>query len=196
MRARDRAALLGGALGIAVQVGDRLLVARAMRSRPRDEHAVDRSEVVAASSPFYLVPAAGSVVAFAANRSRRDRGRAAVEPMTAIGLVVAGFALRTWTLETLGEFYSPIVEVRSDHRVVTGGPYRFVRHPGYLAGLMQSLGVGMAFSGLIGAASVVASWLAVFLPRIREEEQVLSSTLGDEYRNFCAQRARLLPGVW
>lgn len=138
--------LLGCALGVAVQVGDRLLVALAMRSRPRDEDTVDRSQVVAVTSAFYLRPAAGSVVAFAANRLGRDRRRGSVVPVTATGLVRAAFALRAWSLRVLGEFYSPVVEVRPNHRVVTDGPYRLVRHPGYLAGLMQSIGVGMAFS--------------------------------------------------
>lgn len=188
--------LLGCALGVAVQVGDRLLVAGAMRSRPCDEDTVDRSQVVAVTSAFYLRPAAGSVVAFAANRLGRDRSRGYVVPVTATGLVLAAFALRAWSLRLLGEFYSPVVEVRPNHRVVTDGPYRFVRHPGYLAGLMQSIGVGMAFSNLFGAASVAASWLSVFLPRIRDEEEALAAALGDDYRDFCARRARLLPGIW
>jgi protein-S-isoprenylcysteine O-methyltransferase Ste14 len=188
--------MLGCALGVAVQVGDRLLVARAMRSRPRDEDKVDRGRVLAVTSAFYLMPAAGSVVAFAANRFGHDRRPGSTVPTAAISMVVAGFALRAWTLHVLGEFYSPVVEVRSDHRVVTDGPYRFVRHPGYLAGLTQSIGVGLAFSNLVGASSVAASWLTVFLPRIRDEEQTLTAELGDEYRDFCAHRARLVPGIW
>ena len=98
MGRKDSAALLGFALGTAVQVGDRLLVARAMRSRPRGGDAVDRRRVVAVTSAFYLLPAAGSVVAFAANRAGRDRDRGSVVPIAATGLVLAGFALRASTL--------------------------------------------------------------------------------------------------
>lgn len=196
MRRKDAAALIGCTLGGAVQVGDRMLVARAMRARPRDEDAVDRSQVVAVTSAFYLAPAAGSVVAFAANRLRRDRRQGYLVPVTATALVLAAFVVRAWSLQALGEFYSPVVEVRPHHRVITGGPYRFVRHPGYLAGLMQSIGVGMAFANLFGAASVAASWLSVFVPRIRDEEEALAAALGDDYRDFCHRRARLIPGIW
>lgn len=196
MRRKDAAALLGCALGVAVQVGDRMLVARAMRSRPRDEDTVDRSRVVAVTSAFYLMPAAGSVVAFAVNRLGQDRRQGYAFPTIATSLVLVGFALRAWSLRALGEFYSPVVEVRPHHRVITEGPYRLVRHPGYSAGLMQSVGVGMAFSNLVGAACVAASWLGVFVPRIRDEEAALAAVLGDDYRDFCDRRDRLLPGVW
>lgn len=117
-------------------------------------------------------------------------------PVAATGLVLAAFLLRASSLQALGEFYSPIVEVRPHHRVITDGPYRVVRHPGYLAGLMQSIAVGMAFSNLFGAASVAASWLSVFVPRIRDEEHALAAALGADYRDFCHRRARLLPGIW
>jgi protein-S-isoprenylcysteine O-methyltransferase Ste14 len=196
VKPKDSSAVFGCALGAAVQVGDRLLIARTMRLWPREDDTVDRREVTSVTSPLYLLPAAGSVVAFAANRLRADRRQRWAVRVTATGLVLAGFVLRTWTLRVLGAFYSPIVEVRSDHRVVTRGPYRYVRHPGYLAGLMQSIGVGVAFSNLIGGACVAASWLGFFIPRIRDEEETLTAALGDDYREFCATRARLLPGIW
>jgi protein-S-isoprenylcysteine O-methyltransferase Ste14 len=183
-------------LGVAVQVGDRVLVARAMRSRPREEHSVDSSRVVGVLSPFYLCPAAGSVLALIANRLRRDRRHGPVAAAGAVVLVTAGFALRAWSLRSLGEFYSPVVDVRADHRVISDGPYRLVRHPGYLAGLIQSIGVGMALDGFVGAAAVGASWLSVFVPRIREEEAALAAALGQDYQDFCARRARLVPGIW
>jgi protein-S-isoprenylcysteine O-methyltransferase Ste14 len=96
----------------------------------------------------------------------------------------------------LGELYSPVVEIRADHRLVRDGPYRFVRHPGYLAGLMQSVGVGLAFETVVGATAVAGSWLSVFVPRIREEEAALFAAFGDEYRDFCDQRSHLVPGIW
>jgi protein-S-isoprenylcysteine O-methyltransferase len=138
----------------------------------------------------------GSLVALAANRARRDDRRGAV--LLALGsvTVVAGMALRAWSLRALGEFYSPVVEVRPDHRVIRTGPYRFVRHAGYLAGLLQSVGVGLMFESVVGAAAMAFSWSTVFLPRIVEEEGVLLSTLGQDYEDFCRDRARLLPGIW
>jgi protein-S-isoprenylcysteine O-methyltransferase Ste14 len=111
-------------------------------------------------------------------------------------LVAAGFVLRAWSLRTLGRFYSPVVEIRPDHRVVEDGPYKYVRHPGYLAGLMQATGVGLGFGTTIGTTAIAGSWLSAFIPRIREEEAALHDALGADYQQFCQNRPRLVPYIW
>ena len=196
MKPKDRAVLLGSLLGAAVQVGDRTLVARAMRAHPMPEDGVERAGVVGVRSRFYLRPVAGAAFAFVTNRVRPRPTEGWANRAVSTGLVAAGFALRAWSLRSLGEHYSPVVEIRPQHRLVTSGPYRLVRHPGYLAGLLQSAGIGLAFDRLLGVAAVAGAWLTVFVPRIREEEAALTEALGDEYRAFCAHRARLVPGVW
>src|SRR5262245_41572676 len=52
----------------------------------------------------------------------------------ALGLVVAwlGMLLRLWAVRTLGPLFTTTVTVQPGHRVITGGPYRLVRHPSYL----------------------------------------------------------------
>ena len=46
-------------------------------------------------------------------------------------LIVAGAALRAWSIVTLGRFFQYQIRIQAEHRVVTNGPYRYVRHPSY-----------------------------------------------------------------
>jgi protein-S-isoprenylcysteine O-methyltransferase Ste14 len=123
-----------------------------------------------------------------------------VGPWLAFGvgaaIVVLGTALRVWAARTLGRLFTQSVMVREGHRVISSGPYRFVRHPGY-AGMGVSL-VGLAVMlGNWGSVLVaLLGFLAGHLPRIRVEERVLEDALGEEYRAYEGTHKRLVPGVW
>ena len=108
----------------------------------------------------------------------------------AIGFVIllAGLALRGWSIMTLGEYFTGSVAVSSDQPVVTAGPYRVLRHPSYT-------GILLAFTG-IGLAAMAVFTLAGILLRIRTEERALLVTLGDPYRAYATHHKRLVPLVW
>jgi protein-S-isoprenylcysteine O-methyltransferase Ste14 len=113
-----------------------------------------------------------------------------------LALFWSGFALRWWAIVTLGHFFQVTVVIQEDHRVVTDGPYRLMRHPGY-AGLWVALvGIGFVFGNLLGVCACVFLPLIALFLRIRVEEQLLEQELGDEYRTYEATTKRLIPGVW
>jgi protein-S-isoprenylcysteine O-methyltransferase Ste14 len=68
------------------------------------------------------------------------------------GLVLAtlGMGLIFWSGWALGRLYSPEVTLQKGHRLITGGPYRFIRHPRYLGGLLQGIGLSLLFRSWIG----------------------------------------------
>lgn len=66
-----------------------------------------------------------------------------VAQMTGMGLWSVGGALVIWSMRTLGRFTRAEIEVRADHRLVSDGPYRWIRHPIYLALLMMAAGVAL-----------------------------------------------------
>jgi protein-S-isoprenylcysteine O-methyltransferase Ste14 len=95
-------------------------------------------------------------------------------------------------LSNLGKNLTDTVATRKDHSLVTSGPYRFVRHPFYLSGLVS----------LVGGSLATANWfllLAGLLPlgflvvRTKTEEQKLIERFGDEYRNYMARTGRFFP---
>ena len=113
-----------------------------------------------------------------------------------IALMAIGLGLRAWSIATLGRFFQYRIEVQSDHRVVTNGPYRVVRHPSYSGMALVLIGVALATGDVLSLA-VVAVFGAVGLGvRINAEERQLTEALGAEYERFAAGRRRVLPGVW
>src|SRR5512140_1699310 len=56
-------------------------------------------------------------------------------PIFALGiaLVYAGLALRYWSIQTLGRFFRTRVMIQDEHKLITSGPYRFLRNPSYTA---------------------------------------------------------------
>lgn len=113
-----------------------------------------------------------------------------------LALAWAGILLRLWAVLTLGRSFTTTVVVKPGQIVVTGGPYRFVRHPSYLGLLIMFLGLGIALGDLASAAAMVALPSLGLLWRIRVEEAALRAGLGNSYMEYCAGRARLIPGIW
>ena len=113
-----------------------------------------------------------------------------------LGIASAGVVLRTWAIVTLGRFFSYDVTIQPGHRVVTAGPYRWVRHPSYAGGLVGLLGLGIALGSVAAVLALVLVPLIGVLIRIRYEERTLRSALGSEYTAYAAHTPRLIPGIW
>ena len=115
----------------------------------------------------------------------------------ALAIVAAGYGLVFWAM-LVNRFFSSVVRIQSDRgqHVVTGGPYAFVRHPGYSAGILIILASGIALGSWLAAAFLVAGVLPFLFYRVLNEDRVLQSRL-DGYADYARRvRWRLLPGVW
>ncbi len=114
------------------------------------------------------------------------------------GLLVAwaGIVLRGWSLLTMGtEFRRTLVE-GSDRRLVTGGPFRFVRHPSYTGVLLALGGIGLALDDCVALLALAILPPIGFVIRIRAEEPQLRQTFGAAYEVYAEGKARLEPGIW
>ncbi len=111
-------------------------------------------------------------------------------------LVVLGGSLTNWAVAS-NRFFSAVVRIQRDrgHHVVDAGPYRLVRHPGYLGSLIYMPGVALAL-GSWWALAVVAAISAVLVLRAALEDRTLCAEL-EGYPEYAGRvRYRLLPGVW
>jgi methyltransferase len=104
---------------------------------------------------------------------------------------VAAQALRYWAVWTLGERWNTRIIVIPDAEPVARGPYRFLRHPNYLAVVIEMAAVpimGGAYATAIAFSIANALLLAI---RIPAEERALGARYGAAF----ASRRRLIPGV-
>ncbi len=115
-----------------------------------------------------------------------------------LGLVIMllGLALRVWSMRALGAYYSRTLRVTDAQVIVTQGPYRVVRHPGYLGTILLWVGSGLALANWIATVGVALLMLGVYGYRIRSEEGMLLTTFGEHYREYCRHTWRLLPFLY
>jgi protein-S-isoprenylcysteine O-methyltransferase Ste14 len=109
---------------------------------------------------------------------------------------LTGLALRTWSMHTLGRFYSRTLRTESDqHVVIETGPYRLIRHPGYTGSLLTW--AGFALTSRSAPVTVVVSALLAraYGRRILAEEQLLRRTLPG-YASYSQRTKRLIPYIW
>jgi protein-S-isoprenylcysteine O-methyltransferase Ste14 len=111
-------------------------------------------------------------------------------------LIVAGIALRAWSISTLGRFFQYRIEVQSEHYVVTGGPYRYVRHPSYSGVALVVIGIALAAGDVLGLVVTLILASVGLAVRIPAEERQLTEALGAQYEQFAAHRKRLVPGLF
>jgi len=120
------------------------------------------------------------------------------EPLQMAGVVVMwlGLALRIWAIATLGGAFRTTVEVEPDQTVVSTGPYRWTRHPSYAGLLLIVVGFGAALGNWLSLTACALLPLPAIVWRIRVEEAELNRVLGQAYRAYQSDRARLIPWLW
>lgn len=111
-------------------------------------------------------------------------------------LFLCGACLRWASFWALGHYFTFTVDVSADQRVVTSGPYRIVRHPGYLGGLLAMAGIAVVYANWVGFAGFVLPCLVIIVWRIRIEDAALLRTAGEPYRAYAVHHKRLVPLIW
>ena len=128
------------------------------------------------------------------------RGPGAMPGMPAIawvgvGLGGLGLVLRLWAVLTLRERYTRTLLVHEHHVIERGGPYRFVRHPGYLGSLLVLNGIALASGNAPIFVASIATTIAAYAYRIRVEDAMLAATFGASYESYRREVGALLPFV-
>ena len=96
----------------------------------------------------------------------------------------------------LGTNWSITLEIREQHRLITQGVYRRIRHPMYSALTLYSIGQALAIPNwIVGPSNLIAFGILLSL-RIHAEERMMVREFGDDYVLYSARTKRLIPGVW
>jgi protein-S-isoprenylcysteine O-methyltransferase Ste14 len=110
--------------------------------------------------------------------------------------LVAGLWLFHRSHADLGTNWSITLEVRKQHRLITQGVYRRIRHPMYLALVLYSMGHALVVPNWVAGPSNLVAFVILFALRVHPEEQMMGDEFGDEYAAYSARTKRLVPGIW
>jgi isoprenylcysteine carboxyl methyltransferase (ICMT) family protein YpbQ len=101
--------------------------------------------------------------------------------LVGISLILAKVLLKGWAMKTLGEYYNAHIVVGESHKLIKSGPYKYVRHPAYLAHFFGVLGIPLLLNAAYTFLVVLVFDLISLLLRIRLEEKELIRKFGKEY---------------
>ncbi len=113
----------------------------------------------------------------------------AVDIVAAV-LCAAGLVLAIWARRAIGSNWSAIVTLKRGHELVTGGPYRYVRHPIYSAILVMFFATALAAGRLGGFVGFASFWI-----KLRQEEALLMRHFPNDYAAYRTRVKALVPFV-
>ncbi|MBI1786128.1 MAG: isoprenylcysteine carboxylmethyltransferase family protein [Acidobacteria bacterium] len=113
---------------------------------------------------------------------------------TGAGVFAISGGLLIWTFRSLGKNLTDTVVTRREHRLVTSGPYRWVRHPFYDSVALLVLGNSLVAANWFLFATGSLLFL-LFIVRTRTEEGKLLARFGDAYRAYMKRTGRFLPRI-
>lgn len=178
-------------IGTAIFVDPSLLVERA--SRHANTKRWDTFFVLFAA---FLLPMGAGIVAGLDYRFGWGPEVSVTVQWLATAFAALGFAIVLWSMWA-NSYFSTVVRIQEDrgHQVATGGPYRIVRHPGYIGASMFTIALGLMCGSVWGMLIGVAAALLYVLRTAREDATLIEELPG--YAQYAQQtRYRLLPGIW
>jgi len=116
--------------------------------------------------------------------------------VTGVMCLVIGLWLFYRSHADLGTNWSVTLEVREQHRLITQGVYRHIRHPMYLAIALYSIGQALVIPNWVAGPSNLIAFAILLALRLRAEERMMVEEFGDEYAAYSARTKCLIPGVW
>lgn len=109
-------------------------------------------------------------------------------------LTLAGYAATIWCYVTMGTAWRIGINLNEKNRLVTDGPFRFIRHPIYAFQSVMLLGAMLLLPTICSAAVVVVHLLCVVI-KARDEEAYLLTVHGGDYQQYMGRTGRLLPRI-
>lgn len=118
------------------------------------------------------------------------------QPLRIIGLCfyIVFSWLQIWAFKVLGENYSQDIAIKKDHKLVTSGPFKIVRHPQYLSQMLMDLGGAVATLSFI-LAPLALIQIPFLLMRASFEDKLLEKHFGDNFRSYKKKSGMIFPFI-
>lgn len=182
--------MLAGYVGVAAFVA----IEGAVRE-PGDASSLDASAEDQGTTRMIVAAYVLAAVLPAVLRRMSRRRLPRVAGPVGVALEAGGLGMRTWSMQTLGSSYSRTLHTTAHQPIVDRGPYRFIRHPGYLGSLMTWLGFALTSSRTPVVVTVTGLLAGAYWRRISAEEELLRHELPG-YSDYASRTKKLVPLVW
>ncbi|MEM9907428.1 MAG: protein-S-isoprenylcysteine O-methyltransferase [Cyanobacteria bacterium P01_D01_bin.44] len=118
-------------------------------------------------------------------------------PTWANVLGIAIFEIALWLFwkshHDLGKNWSPTLQVRENHTLITDGIYQTVRHPMYTAIWLWSIAQGLLLTNWIAGLSGIITFGTLYIIRVGNEEKMMLEQFGEQYQTYQQKTKRLIP---
>ncbi len=114
------------------------------------------------------------------------------------GVIVYGFGiiLFWWVHKTLGKNWSPVLEIRKDHKLIITGPYKYIRHPMYTVIWIWVLFQGIILSNWAVMIVGILTWSILYFIRLPEEEKLMIEEFEEEYKDYMKRTKKIIPWIY
>jgi protein-S-isoprenylcysteine O-methyltransferase Ste14 len=93
----------------------------------------------------------------------------------------------------LGHNWSPIIQIKQQHTLVTDGVYRHIRHPMYAAHLLWATAQGLLLENWLAGWGFLVFFIPIYLIRAPKEERLMLEQFGDQYLQYISRTGRIIP---
>lgn len=114
-----------------------------------------------------------------------------------IGVVLFALAavLLHLTHREMGRSWTPTLGLREDHKLVTAGVFKYIRHPMYAAHILWAIAQPLILSNWIAGFSFIIPQILQYLSRVGDEEKMMLEAFGEEYREYMETTGRIFPRI-
>ncbi len=155
--------------------------------------------------PLLLLTTAGMIVVpflylFTTRLDFADYTLPPTASLVAGSLGAALFLQALWLLwrshADLAGSFSPGLQIKKNHRLVTTGVYEQIRHPMYAAHLLWAAAQLLLLQNWIAGPAFLVASLPLYVVRIPREEEMMLDQFGEEYRRYAERTGRVVPRWW
>lgn len=122
-----------------------------------------------------------------------DQPFSSLRAILGLMVFVAALALFYATHKALGRNWSVTLAVREEHSLITGGVYRFVRHPMYSAFWLWAIAQALTLQNWVAGPAGIIGFGTLYLFRVGREEALMRETFGQAWDDYAARTPRVLP---
>ncbi|WP_417428027.1 methyltransferase family protein [Halpernia sp.] len=113
-----------------------------------------------------------------------------------LAFLMLGVIFRLVVVYNLGKYFTVDVTIVKDHKLITDGFYKYIRHPSYTFSLLTFVGLALILNNWISAIILIFPVFLMFFYRMNIEEKVLKDQFGKEYEDYMKRTKRLIPFIY